>query len=89
MVASPSGPRGTCGRERVIRPHLEIVSAVHVAVLDFRTGNTAKNASNMAQNPQTWLQNAPELPVLADNGNGHSEEQRTINDAVKAFWSIR
>jgi hypothetical protein len=35
--------------------------------------------------PQTWLQNAPELPVLADNGNGHSEEQRTINDAVKAF----
>ena len=57
---SSKHPLRTCGRERVIRPHLEVVSATHVAVLDFRTGNRGKTS---LQNGQKPLKNISRMPL--------------------------
>lgn len=50
----------TCGRERVIRPHLRVVSATRVAVLDFRTGSRGKISLQTGQKP---LINASRMPL--------------------------
>ena len=63
---APSRPNRTCGRERVTRPHLGVVSAVRCAVLDFRTGNTCRNRSTMTEKP--W-ETSPERLRVAGSGS--------------------
>src|SRR5262249_35978833 len=59
-------PFGTCGRERVTRPHLGVAPAVRCAVLDFRTGNPCRNRSKMAETP--WKM-SPERQRIAGSGS--------------------
>jgi hypothetical protein len=41
------------------------------------------------KNPGKRRQNPHEVPVPVDNGNCYSREQRTVDDTVKPFYSIR
>src|SRR5262245_31315407 len=45
--------------------------------------------ATVSKNPGKHPQNAHEMPVLVDNGNCYSREQRMADDTVKAFYSIR
>jgi hypothetical protein len=58
-------------------------------LLTFEPEIQAETGQKWPKNPEKRLQNAYEVPVLVDNGNGYSRERRTIDDTVKAFYSVR
>jgi hypothetical protein len=49
----------------------------------------AKTDQKWLKNSGERLQNAHEVPVLVDNGNGYARAQRMTDDTVKACYSIR
>jgi hypothetical protein len=57
--------------------------------LTFEPEIQAEIDQKWLKNPGKRLQNTYVLPVLVDNGNGYSREQRAADDTVKAFYSIR
>jgi 2-methylisocitrate lyase-like PEP mutase family enzyme len=58
-------------------------------LLTFEPEIQAETGQKWLINPAKRLQNASEVPVLVDNGNSYAREQRTADDTVKAFSSIR
>jgi 2-methylisocitrate lyase-like PEP mutase family enzyme len=62
------------------------------AVLPFLTFEPelqAKTDQKWLKNLEKRLQYAHEVPVLVDNGNGYSRARSTVEDTVKAFYSVR
>jgi len=57
--------------------------------LTFEPEMQAETDQKWPKNPGKRHQNAHEVPVLVDNGNDYSRERRTVNDTVKAYYSIR
>jgi hypothetical protein len=57
--------------------------------LPFEPAIQAELDQKLPKNPGKRLQNAHPLPVLVDNGNGCSQERRTVDETVKACYSIR
>jgi hypothetical protein len=57
--------------------------------LTFELEIQAETDQKWPKNPEKHHENAHEVPVLVDNGNCYSREQRMADDTVKAFYSIR
>jgi len=57
--------------------------------LTFEPERQAKTDQKWLKNLEKRLQYAHGVPVLGDNGNGYARERSTVENTVKAFYSIR
>jgi hypothetical protein len=67
----------------------EQLAVVFAYVLSEKITSYVETDRKWPKSPGKCLQNANRLPVLVDNGNCYSREQRMADDTVKFFYSIR